>query len=120
MENFLNLALIMPESPLLDHFFTGKMSPRQVAYLHGASRCEVHTHTHTHTHWSFMQLQHPVYSFSYTPPLDRFAYYFQYNFDDDFETLYKTLEDDPINQAKVARLGPSLGSGNVRVAIRVR
>ena len=50
----------------------------------------------------------------------RFTYYFQYHYDDDFETLYETLANDPANQAKVARLGPSLGSGNVRVAIKVR
>lgn len=61
-----------------------------------------------------------VYVFSYKSPVPRFTYYFQYHYDDDFETLYETLANDPANQAKVARLGPSLGSGNVRVAIKVR
>jgi len=55
--------------------------------------------------------QEAFYLFSAT----RFAFYFMYQWNEDFENLYKHLSDDAIQQRKLVNLKMGLDSENVKL-----
>jgi len=58
-----------------------------------------------------MTPQETFYLYSAT----RFAYYFMYQLNEDFETLYSQLSDDAIQQRKLVNLKMGIDSENVKL-----